>query len=534
MWDPLDWLGPNAQAPAADGQNMYLRCLPSALEWFLRGACFFPIAGSLAWGWIRNARPNPIFSFARLTLPSGRVCVSMTSPCGLHPHFHPSETGSTASENQNNKTKLRGGNLTLSPFLARVSVSRELYKQIPPIRLLSEFGHAGFPSPTSPSVAINRLQSLRQQKAWPFSCPGHVTKFPVPEKAAQRLRSAQAAKPGLRRGRPSFPLRAGRIRSPLFFLVRPVRKEKPISVLFSTRLLSSGFLSFSSPKRTSATENRRTEVNRDRKRPTSSGSAREEERNFVGLGVERLVAFREKRGPHDIRRGEANARYKTQRHTSTDRRKHELRVRENDLPALPDYRSLLRLFWNPRSPLIFTQPLRASFRPSRISEPNLHNGYAPPNTRHTHRSANPSSTATPQETIIPFADLPDCAANCGPLFDANGACVPPITTEVDESCFCNHDAVAGFKTSAEGVCDEACTGDDGKDALVQIQNWFAETCDVEAVNASDGDDGDSDSSGDSGSGGTRGTSSTNVAGSGQSWFVSLPSLPFSHIPWNQC
>lgn len=132
--------------------------------------------------------------------------------------------------------------------------------------------------------------------------------------------------------------------------------------------------------------------------------------------------------------------------------------------------------------------------------------------------------------MVPFDDLPSCAADCGPLFDANGACVPPITAEADESCFCAHNAVSSFKQGFEGVCDDACSDEED---LIAIQNWYAETCDAEKVEAGDGDSG-GDSSDDSGGGGSSGgTSSSNVdTATGQSWYVHEPSpLPLSVKPY---
>ena len=124
------------------------------------------------------------------------------------------------------------------------------------------------------------------------------------------------------------------------------------------------------------------------------------------------------------------------------------------------------------------------------------------------------SAAQPQETIIPFDDLPDCATDCGPLFDANGACVPPVTSEVDKDCFCNHDALKGFKTGTKGVCDDICPNGDKQKTLTAIQNWFAGECDVKKVNSDDNSNDSSDSSSSSSSNGK-----SQNTGTGQSWFV---------------
>lgn len=95
------------------------------------------------------------------------------------------------------------------------------------------------------------------------------------------------------------------------------------------------------------------------------------------------------------------------------------------------------------------------------------------------RQQQPQAPAT---TIPPFNDpalLPACAVNCGPLYDANGACVPPNVPVADagsyEDCFCSHAGVAPFSTATTGVCDAVC----GADGLASIGNWFRDLCDVE-------------------------------------------------------
>ncbi|RDA85680.1 hypothetical protein CP532_4625 [Ophiocordyceps camponoti-leonardi (nom. inval.)] len=87
----------------------------------------------------------------------------------------------------------------------------------------------------------------------------------------------------------------------------------------------------------------------------------------------------------------------------------------------------------------------------------------------------------PITTIPPFADvakLPDCAKSCGPLYDANGACVPPAAPQADPAvytaCFCGHAKVAPFSTGTAGVCDSACTGNQA--GLQSIAGWFQGIC----------------------------------------------------------
>lgn len=88
-------------------------------------------------------------------------------------------------------------------------------------------------------------------------------------------------------------------------------------------------------------------------------------------------------------------------------------------------------------------------------------------------------------TLFPIATLPACVTKCGPLYDVNGACVPPVAPAADqstyESCFCNEPRLAPFKTGTSGVCDAACTENPAD--LGVIQGWFADFCkNVEAGN----------------------------------------------------
>ncbi|KAI0016496.1 hypothetical protein F4780DRAFT_678839 [Xylariomycetidae sp. FL0641] len=85
---------------------------------------------------------------------------------------------------------------------------------------------------------------------------------------------------------------------------------------------------------------------------------------------------------------------------------------------------------------------------------------------------------TPTTTIVPFTALPSCAIQCGALYDANGACVPPVATATDEaswdSCFCAYNKLQPFSTGTAGVCDGACPGD--PTGLSGIQSWFTSLC----------------------------------------------------------
>ncbi|KAI0164765.1 hypothetical protein GGR57DRAFT_211420 [Xylariaceae sp. FL1272] len=115
----------------------------------------------------------------------------------------------------------------------------------------------------------------------------------------------------------------------------------------------------------------------------------------------------------------------------------------------------------------------------------------------------------PSTTIVPFASLPSCAANCGPLYDANGACVPPVNPSTDENswdtCFCAYDTLQAFKSGVSGVCDGACTGTASTD-ITSVQGWFTSLCNnVAAVSSTTSSS--AGSSGTSGSGSNSGKSS---------------------------
>ncbi|RYP57086.1 hypothetical protein DL769_009706 [Monosporascus sp. CRB-8-3] len=84
--------------------------------------------------------------------------------------------------------------------------------------------------------------------------------------------------------------------------------------------------------------------------------------------------------------------------------------------------------------------------------------------------------ALPSTTIVPFASLPSCALECGPLYDANGACVPPAVPANDASvyntCFCNNAALQGLGQGTSGVCENQCN----EQGLSGIRDWFTSFC----------------------------------------------------------
>ncbi|KAK4167091.1 hypothetical protein QBC43DRAFT_286008 [Cladorrhinum sp. PSN259] len=79
-------------------------------------------------------------------------------------------------------------------------------------------------------------------------------------------------------------------------------------------------------------------------------------------------------------------------------------------------------------------------------------------------------------TLVPQS-LPTCVSSCGPLYDVNGACVPPVAptaaANVYNSCFCNDPRLAPFKSGTAGVCDAACAAPAD---LTSIRNWFTSFC----------------------------------------------------------
>lgn len=136
-------------------------------------------------------------------------------------------------------------------------------------------------------------------------------------------------------------------------------------------------------------------------------------------------------------------------------------------------------------------------------------------------------SAQPVTTVVPFASLPSCAVRCGPLYDANGACVPPAAAQADEttydSCFCKYDSLQPFSKGTSGVCDSACT--DNAAGLSSIQGWFTSFC-AKAATATT-------SSSSSTSTSTSGSSSSNSGGGDWyvflKWHFDLPQILISNI-----
>ncbi|GAB1310745.1 Integral membrane protein [Madurella fahalii] len=83
-----------------------------------------------------------------------------------------------------------------------------------------------------------------------------------------------------------------------------------------------------------------------------------------------------------------------------------------------------------------------------------------------------------ETTLFPVQALPSCLPECGPMFDVNGACVPPGAEPADagtySSCFCNDPRLAPFSTGTAGVCDNACATNPADLGL--IQGWYRSFC----------------------------------------------------------
>lgn len=118
-----------------------------------------------------------------------------------------------------------------------------------------------------------------------------------------------------------------------------------------------------------------------------------------------------------------------------------------------------------------------------------------------------------ETTLVPFASLPSCVANCGVLYDVNGACVPPAAATADagtyDSCFCKDARLAAFSSVTGGPCVGACAAT--PDALGSVQGWFTSFC------ANQGAVQTGTTTGTSTSTGTSSPGSSNSGGGGGTW-----------------
>ncbi|RDW68535.1 hypothetical protein BP5796_09192 [Coleophoma crateriformis] len=126
-------------------------------------------------------------------------------------------------------------------------------------------------------------------------------------------------------------------------------------------------------------------------------------------------------------------------------------------------------------------------------------------------SCAPVTSAEADGAIVPFTSaLPACAAQCGPLYDAQGACSPPVMATSD-TCFCAYATLQPFLTTTAGVCDNACTTD--ANGLSEIRTWFLNFCgDSTSTSTTSG-------SGSSATATSSSSSSGSSSGSNNGWFA---------------
>ncbi|RKF60583.1 putative integral membrane protein [Erysiphe neolycopersici] len=112
-------------------------------------------------------------------------------------------------------------------------------------------------------------------------------------------------------------------------------------------------------------------------------------------------------------------------------------------------------------------------------------------------------------TIVPFSStLPACASNCGPLFDVQGKCVPPVTKTVDIKCFCSDTRLKPLKSGISGVSTvcgaTSCTSETD---LETIRKWYTTFCVNTGISSENGD------------GDTAPASDGNISTHQSSWYV---------------
>ena len=134
--------------------------------------------------------------------------------------------------------------------------------------------------------------------------------------------------------------------------------------------------------------------------------------------------------------------------------------------------------------------------------------------------------------IVPFGTLPLCAQSCGPLFDVEYGCVPPVKTSVDTNCFCTDPRVKAVGQAGPGnTCAAACTV---AADLSAVQTWFNSLCSAKGATpattvAGGGGSPTTTGAGSTGtdtsgnSGNSAGDGNTGTAPKNQSWWV------FSHV-----
>ncbi|KIN03907.1 hypothetical protein OIDMADRAFT_158870 [Oidiodendron maius Zn] len=93
-----------------------------------------------------------------------------------------------------------------------------------------------------------------------------------------------------------------------------------------------------------------------------------------------------------------------------------------------------------------------------------------------------AAVASPNGVIVPFQTLPACASLCGPLFDVQGSCSPPVLSAVSQSCFCNSADLSEFQQGTSGV-EAKCGPESCQDtaSLQEILTWYDGYCNKAVV-----------------------------------------------------
>lgn len=92
-------------------------------------------------------------------------------------------------------------------------------------------------------------------------------------------------------------------------------------------------------------------------------------------------------------------------------------------------------------------------------------------------TALPTSSSFPDGPIVPFAYLGACSLECSPLFDAQAECTPPVTSAVDDACFCQNSRLAGLNATSYSDTNNICPSADCSLAdLAKMMMWFQKFC----------------------------------------------------------
>lgn len=92
-------------------------------------------------------------------------------------------------------------------------------------------------------------------------------------------------------------------------------------------------------------------------------------------------------------------------------------------------------------------------------------------------AAVPTSSSYSDGPIVPFAYLGACSYKCAPLFDAQAECSPPVTSAVDDSCFCQNSRLEGLNATSYSDTSNICPSADCSLAdLAKMLMWFQKYC----------------------------------------------------------